>query len=97
MTTIKLNAGASLAFDGKIIEYFYGAASRRTHVGTLHDVQLETDRKGKHWLHINANLQPGENIPGSQLLVIEDKVFGQVSQMVLEIQQAISSSGAGND
>jgi len=97
MTTIQLNAGAILAFDGKIIEYFYGAASRRAHVGTLHDVQLETDRKGKHWLHINSNPQPGESLPGSQLLVIEEKVFSQVSQMVLEIQQAIASFHANNE
>jgi hypothetical protein len=91
MTTIKLNAGAILAFDGKVIEHFYGAVSKRAHVGTLHDVQIETDRKGKHWLRINSNPEPGDNLPGGQLIYLDEKVFAQVNQLVKEIQEAISS------
>ena len=97
MTIIKLNAGAILAFDGTVVEHFSGAVSKRAHVGTLHDVQIETDRKGKHWLRINSNLQPGENLPGGQLLTFDENVYGQVNQMVSEIQGAISSFRADNE
>ena len=98
MATIKLNAGAILAFDGKIIEHFSGATSKRAHVGTLHDVQIETDRKGKHWLHINANPQgPTDSLPGGQLIFFDEAVYAQVSQLVSEIQQAMSLFRADNE
>jgi hypothetical protein len=97
MTTIKLNAGAILAFDGKVVEHFYGAVSKRAHVGTLHDVQIETDRKGKHLLHINSNPEPTDSVPGGQLIYIDEKVYAQVNQLVSEIQEAISSFHAENE
>ena len=97
MATIKLNDGAILAFDGKVIEHFYGAASKRAHVGTLHDVQVETDRKEKYRLHINSNPEPSDNIPGAQLIYFDEKVYAQVNQMVSDIQAAISSFRADKE
>jgi hypothetical protein len=74
MTTIRINAGVVLTFDGTVLECFYSAQSYRARVGTLHDVQIESDRKGKHWLHVNANRQPGVSLPGAQLLAFTDQV-----------------------
>ena len=96
MTTIKLNPGAILDFDGKVIEHFSGATSKRAHVGTLHDIQIETDRKG-HWLRINANPQAGESLPGGQLILFDEAVYAQVKQLASEIQGAISSFRADNE
>ena len=97
MTTIKLNAGAILAFDGKVVEHFYGAVSKRAHIGTLHDVHIETDQKGRHLLHINSNPEPTDSVPGAQLIYIDESVYAQVDQLVNEIQEAISSLRADNE
>lgn len=96
MTTIRLNPGALLVFDGQVFEHFYGADSKRAHVGTLRELHLETD-KGKHYLRVNANPQPGENIPGAQLILFDEKVSAQVEALVTEIQAAMATFPADND
>ena len=90
MTAIKLDDRSILAFDGTIIERFYGATSYRAHVGALHDIQVETDRKGKHWLVMDKELS------GGQLFQVEEQVYGQVNMMVAEIQKAMSTFRADN-
>ena len=56
MTTIRLSAGSLLAFDGKVLEFFWATQSQRVHVGAINKIQVDTDRKGKHRLNIVANL-----------------------------------------
>jgi hypothetical protein len=98
MTTIRLSAGSLLAFDGKIVEFFWAAQSQRVHVGAIDKIQVDTDRKGKHRLNIAASLRPGENLPGGFLSdVFDDQVFAPVNEMVAEIQKAMSSFRADNE
>jgi hypothetical protein len=98
MTTIRLSAGAILAFDGTVVEFFWATQSQRAHVGAINRIQVDTDRKGKHGLNIVANLRPGENMAGAFLSdTFDDQVYAQVNAMVAEIQTAMASFRADND
>jgi hypothetical protein len=98
MTTIRLSAGSLLAFDGRLVEFFWAAQSQRVHVGAIDKIRVDTDYKGKHRLNIIANLRPGENLAGGFLSdVFDDPVCAPVNEMVAEIQKAISSFRADNE
>jgi len=34
------------------------------------------------WLHINANPEPGDSIPGSQIIALNDQAYAQVIELV---------------
>ena len=91
MTTIKLDNRSLLSFDGTTVEFFHGGDSRRAHIGAMSNIQIETDKKGKHWLSIDKEMESG------QLFNISDQVYTQVSELVAQIQSAMSSFRADNE
>lgn len=97
MTTIRLNAGAVVNFDGNVLEHFFGAESKRIHVGAIHDLKIETDRKGMHWLNINTNPEPDDVVPGAQSILFTDALADPINALVAEIHQAMSTFRADNE
>ena len=45
--------GQILAFDGVVLEVFYGSRSARYHIGHIKNVEVKTDRKGNQSLSIS--------------------------------------------
>jgi len=97
MITIRLNAGAMLVFDGSVLEHFFGAESKRVHVGAIHDLNTETDRQGRHWLNIYANSEPDDDVPGAQAILFTDQIADQINALVAEIHSAMSTFRADNE
>ncbi len=80
MITIKLHEDyrSILAFDGTVLEFFL---DRRIHVTQIDNIQLLTDRHGKHKLRLDI---PG----GFGDLDVDEQAFPKVTQVVAEVLKA---------
>ncbi len=86
MTVVNFpNLEQIVAFDGTVLEIFYGYQSRRIHAAHLKNMQVTTDRKGNLTLHI---VTIASEIP---YLSFDNQLLDKVNALVAEVQAAMSS------
>lgn len=81
MVTISLHENdrsSVMAFDGTVVEFFL---NRRIHVTQIENIQILTDRHGKHKLRLDI---PG----GFSDVDVDEAAFPKVSQVIVEILKA---------
>ena len=85
MVTIKLSKDLPkvLSFDGAVLELFQDISSRRIHVSLLGNMQLSTDKKGKHTLEIDAVANGGLDVYET-----DEEAFPKVALLIAQVQKA---------
>ena len=72
-----------LAFDGTVLEVFRHSSSERVHVSLIDNLELKTDKKGKHTLDINA--AGGYTMQGN---AVDEPSCPKVGRLIAEVQKA---------
>lgn len=85
MVTIKLSEDptALVAFDGAALELFQDVSSCRTHVSLLTNMQLKTDKKGRHSLEITT-VDDGE----ADEYEVDANAYPKVALLIAQVEKA---------
>ena len=85
MVTIKLSDDptAVVAFDGAVLELFQDVSSSRIHVSLLENMQLKTDKKGRHSLEIDTI-----DDSGSDEYEVDANAFPKVALLIAQVEKA---------
>ena len=104
MITVRLDDRSLIAFDGSIVEHFYGAKSQRAHVGTIHDICFDTDRSGKAVSLVitataigNYQSDVRKMYLGNNNTPYSEPVYTRLKEMAAEIEKAMSAFRADNE
>jgi len=85
MTTIKpaKDLPLLLAFEGDVLEVFRLSSSERVHASLIDNLELKTDKKGKHTLDINK-------VSGytTQGIAVDEEAVSKVTQLIAEVHKA---------
>ncbi len=105
MITVRLDDRSLVRFDGTVVEHFYGAKSRRAHIGNIRDIHFEMDRNGKPYsLEITATAVGNYDSDVTKMYLwnsntapYSEQVYTHLNEMVTEIQKAMSAFHADNE
>ena len=85
MVTIKLSDDptAIVAFEGAVVELFQDVTSSRIHVSLLTNMQLKTDKKGRHSLEITT-IDDGE----ADEYEVDANAYPKVALLIAQVEKA---------
>ena len=78
MITIMPTPRSIVTFDGYVIDVF---PEWRKHIGLLRDIELRTDKRGKHTLYISDIYSSGE-------INVDEEAVPKVNLLIAEVKRA---------